>query len=55
MSISIHPYLSGVPHRIGYLEELLDHISSHSGVAFWNGDQIFDWYRSVCPDPATPE
>ena len=28
MSISVHPYLSGVPHRIGYLEELLDTIVS---------------------------
>src|SRR5260370_13819582 len=25
MAISIHPYITGVPHRIKYLEALLDH------------------------------
>ena len=44
MSISIHPYLSGVPHRIGYLEELLDTIVTHDGVMFMTGEQILDWY-----------
>ena len=29
MAISVHPYLSGVPHRIGYLEQLYDHVLSH--------------------------
>src|SRR4051812_2235042 len=46
MSISVHPYLSGVPHRIGYLEELLDYIAAHSGMAFWTGEQIYHWYAS---------
>jgi allantoinase len=46
MSISVHPYLSGVPHRIGYFEELLDYISSHPDVAFWTGETIFEWYSS---------
>jgi allantoinase len=47
MSISLHPYLTGVPHRIGYLEELLDFIAGHDGVAFWTGEEILQWYRSV--------
>jgi len=47
MSISIHPYLTGAPHRIGYLEELLEHIQSRPGVVFWTGEQIVDWYRSA--------
>jgi allantoinase len=47
MSISVHPYLTGVPHRIGYLEELLDHIRSNEGVVFWTGEQIVDWYRGA--------
>ena len=50
MSISIHPYLTGVPHRIGYLEELLAHIRERSDVFFWTGEQILDWYRSARPD-----
>jgi allantoinase len=47
MSISVHPYLTGVPHRIGYFEELIDYISQKQGVAFWTGEQIFEWYRSA--------
>jgi hypothetical protein len=49
MSLSVHPFLLGAPHRIGHFEELLDYIQGHSGVAFWTGDQILDWYRSVMP------
>jgi hypothetical protein len=44
MSISIHPYLTGVPHRIGYLEELLDAIAEYDDVVFMTGAQILDWY-----------
>jgi peptidoglycan/xylan/chitin deacetylase (PgdA/CDA1 family) len=44
MSISVHPYLSGVPHRIGYLEELLDAIRSYDDVVFMTGEQLLDWY-----------
>jgi allantoinase len=47
MSISVHPYLTGVPHRIGYLEELLTHIAQQAGVVFWTGAQILDWYRDA--------
>lgn len=54
MSISVHPYLSGVPHRIGYLEELLDYIASHGDVVFWTGEQIYNWYTSARPDDAKP-
>ena len=32
MAISIHPYLTGVPHRIKYLEMLYDYILGHEGV-----------------------
>lgn len=46
MAISIHPYLTGVPHRIGYLEQLYDHILGHEGVCFWTGSEIADWFRS---------
>lgn len=49
MAISIHPYLTGVPHRIAYLERLYDHILQHEGVLMWTGEQILDWYRDQCP------
>ena len=44
MAISIHPYLTGVPHRIKYLEALYDHILGHEGVVMWTGAEILDWY-----------
>jgi allantoinase len=49
MSISTHPYITGAPHRIGYLEKLLQHIRSHDDVAMWSGEQVVDWYKSVNP------
>ncbi len=32
MAISVHPYVTGVPHRIVYFEMLLDHILARTGV-----------------------
>jgi peptidoglycan/xylan/chitin deacetylase (PgdA/CDA1 family) len=49
MAISIHPYLTGVPHRIKYLEQLYDYILGHEGVVMWTGAEILDWYRSQVP------
>ncbi|OVZ61010.1 polysaccharide deacetylase [Pigmentiphaga sp. NML080357] len=50
MAISVHPYLSGVPHRIGYLEQLYDHVLSHEGVLVWTGEQILDWFNAQQPE-----
>ncbi len=47
LSIAIHPYISGVPHRIKYLEAFLEYASRHPGVAFWTGEQILAWYRGA--------
>ena len=47
MAIAIHPYITGVPHRIRYLEEFLAYAQRHTGVAFWTGAQILDWYRTA--------
>lgn len=44
MAISIHPYITGVPHRIGYLEKLLDHVVAHPDVALMTASEIGDWY-----------
>jgi len=44
MAISVHPYITGVPHRIGYLEKLYKHITARPGVLLWTGEQILDWY-----------
>jgi peptidoglycan/xylan/chitin deacetylase (PgdA/CDA1 family) len=45
MAIAVHPYLTGTPHRIHYLEELYTHILEKPGVVHWTGGQIADWYR----------
>ena len=47
MALAIHPYISGQPHRIKYLEQIYDYVNKHEGVLHWNGEQIFDWYRSI--------
>jgi len=44
MAISVHPYLSGVPHRIGFLEELYDYVLGHDKVLVWTGEEILDWF-----------
>jgi len=44
MAIAVHPYISGVPHRIKYFESVLRRLRKQKGVLFWNGEQILDWY-----------
>jgi allantoinase len=46
MAISVHPYLTGVPHRIRYLEALYDHILSHPGVVMCTGEEILDFFKA---------
>ena len=45
MAIAIHPYISGQPFRIKYLEEVYTAIGKRKGVLHWNGEQILDWYQ----------
>ena len=47
MAISLHPYISGVPHRIGYVEKLFAYIAQRPGVMLWTGEQILDWYAKA--------
>jgi allantoinase len=47
MALVVHPYIMGVPHRLRYFREALEHIRSRSDVLFWTGEQILDWYLSV--------
>lgn len=44
MAISVHPYITGAPHRIAYLEKLYEYILSRQGVLMWTGEQVLDWY-----------
>ena len=47
MAIAVHPYISGVPHRIKYFEQVLDTLRNRPGVAFWTGEQILEWYEGA--------
>jgi len=46
MAIAVHPYVTGVPHRIKYFEAIYAYIKQKPGVVFWKGEDILDWYRS---------
>ena len=47
MAICVHPYISGVPHRIKYFERIYKDLVTRPGVLFWTGEQILDWYREA--------
>lgn len=44
MSMSIHPFIMGVPHRIGYFEAALDHMRAQDDVWFATAGEIYDWF-----------
>src|ERR1043166_6570179 len=47
MALAIHPYITGQPHRIKYLEGICDYVKGFDGVLHWNGEEIYDWYRGI--------
>ncbi len=47
MAISLHPFLTGAPHRIKYLEQLYDYVGSKPGVCMMTGEEILDWFLDV--------
>jgi peptidoglycan/xylan/chitin deacetylase (PgdA/CDA1 family) len=47
VALAIHPYISGQPHRIKYLEQIYEHVARFPGVLHWNGPQILDWYNTA--------
>ena len=47
MAIAIHPYISGQPFRIKYLEQVYEYMNQHSGVLHWNGAEIYNWYNTI--------
>jgi peptidoglycan/xylan/chitin deacetylase (PgdA/CDA1 family) len=44
LALAIHPYLSGQPHRIKYLEAIYDYARRFDGVEYWTGEEILQWY-----------
>jgi hypothetical protein len=47
MSIALHPFLIGSPHRIRYLDRALEYIAGHDKVWFATGSEIIDAYRQA--------
>ncbi len=45
MALAVHPYNSGVPHRIKYFEAVYDYIKKHKGVWMTTGEEIYEWYK----------
>ena len=46
MALAVHPYISGVPHRIKYFEAVYDYMRKKKGVWFTTGEEIYDWYKN---------
>jgi hypothetical protein len=49
MAISLHPFLTGHPHRSKYFDQALRHIARCRQVWFARGDEIVDWYKRMMP------
>ena len=44
MCITTHPFLIGMPFRIGWLDKALDYMKSHKDVWFTTSGEIASWY-----------
>ncbi len=51
MAICLHPFIIGVPHRIGGLQRALDYICRHAGVWKATGSEIVDAYLQTGAQP----
>ncbi|HEY4136355.1 MAG TPA: polysaccharide deacetylase family protein [Alphaproteobacteria bacterium] len=49
MCIALHPYITGVPHRIGALDSALGYICKHEGVWLATGSEIAAAGRTLWP------
>jgi allantoinase len=47
MAIAVHPYISGQPFRIKYLEQVYEYVNRFPGVLHWNGAEIYQWYNRL--------
>jgi hypothetical protein len=46
MALAVHPYISGVPHRIKYFEAVYDYIVKHKRVWLTTGEEICAWHKA---------
>ena len=53
MALVLHPYIMGAPHRLKYFRSAIETMRQKSGVLFWTGEQILDWYLGASVSPAS--
>ena len=46
MALAVHPYISGVPHRMKYFEAVYDYIRKRKGVWIATGEEIYECYAA---------
>jgi allantoinase len=46
MALAVHPYISGVPHRMKYFEAVYDYIRKRKGVWMATGEEIYECYAA---------
>lgn len=46
MSMSVHPYIIGAPHRLRYFEAALDHILGHKDIWITTAEELYAWSES---------
>lgn len=46
MCVSLHPYITGVAHRAGFLDKLLEELKRRPGVVFMRGVDILDAWKA---------
>ena len=44
MALAVHPYISGVPHRMKYFEAVYDYMRKQKGVWMATGEEIYECY-----------
>ncbi len=47
--LNLHPWVTGQPYRIGFLDQALAHIVRRQGVWTASGSEIVDWFRANLP------
>jgi len=50
VSVCLHPYLYGQPHRVKYLDSALSYMLDHDGVWVATGEEISEWAREAWLD-----
>ncbi len=46
MCVSVHPYITGAAHRIGYFDRIFAELKQRDGVIFMRAAEILDWYKA---------